>query len=43
MGILKKDKAPDNLDTLIGSKTIFEGNLLSKESICIEGTIKGKV
>ena len=43
MGILKKDKAPDNLDTLIGSKTIFEGILISNESICIEGTVKGKV
>ncbi|MBW2553089.1 MAG: polymer-forming cytoskeletal protein [Deltaproteobacteria bacterium] len=43
MGILKKDKAPDNLDTLIGSKTIFEGVLISNESICIEGTVKGKV
>ena len=43
MGILKKDKAPDNLDTLIGSKTIFEGVLISNESICREGTVKGKV
>ena len=43
MGILKKNKTPDNLDTLIGSKTIFEGTLMSNESICIEGTVKGKV
>ena len=43
MGILKKNKTPDNLDTLIGSKTIFEGILISNESICIEGTVKGKV
>lgn len=43
MGILKRDKAPDNLDTLIGSKTIFEGVLISNESICIEGTVKGKI
>ena len=43
MGILKKNKTPDNLDTLIGSKTIFEGILMSNESICIEGTVKGKV
>jgi len=43
MGILKKGKTPDNLDTLIGSKTIFEGILMSNESICIEGSIKGKV
>lgn len=43
MSILKKNKTPDNLDTLIGSKTIFEGVLISNESICIEGTVKGKV
>lgn len=43
MGILKKDKQPDSLDTIIGSKTIFEGILVSNESICIEGTVKGKV
>ncbi len=43
MSLLKKNNAPDNLDTLIGSKTIFEGVLMSNESICIEGTVKGKV
>ena len=43
MGILKKEKAPENLDTLIGHKTVFEGVLMSNESVCIEGTVKGKV
>ena len=43
MSLLKKNNTPDNLDTLIGSKTIFEGVLISNESICIEGTVKGKV
>jgi len=43
MGILKKDKPPENLDTIIGSKTVFEGVLLSNESVCIEGTVKGKI
>jgi len=43
MNLLKKNTTPDNLDTLIGSKTIFEGVLISNESICIEGTVKGKV
>jgi cytoskeletal protein CcmA (bactofilin family) len=43
MGIFKKNKTPENLDTLIGSKTVFEGILISNESICIEGTIKGNV
>ena len=43
MGIFKKGRTPDNLDTLIGGKTIFEGILMSNESICIEGSVKGKV
>ncbi len=43
MSLLKKNKTPENLDTLIGTKTIFEGILISNESICIEGTVKGKV
>ena len=43
MSLLKKDKTSGNLDTLIGSKTIFEGVLMSNESLCIEGTVKGKV
>ena len=43
MSLLKKNKPPDNLDTLIGSKTTFEGALMSNESICIEGIVKGKV
>ena len=43
MSLLKKNRTPDNLDTLIGSKTTFEGVLISNESISIEGTVKGKV
>jgi len=43
MSLLKKNTPPENVDTLIGSKTIFEGVLLSNESICIEGTVKGKI
>jgi len=43
MSLLKNNKPPDNFDTLIGSKTTFEGALMSNESICIEGTVKGKV
>ncbi len=43
MSLLKKNKTPENLDTLIGTKTIFEGILISNESICIEGTVKGKI
>lgn len=43
MGIIRKDKAQNNVDTIIGCKTIFEGILLSQEGICIEGIIKGKI
>jgi len=43
MSLFKKNKISDNLDTLIGSKTIFEGVLTSNESISIEGTVKGKI
>ena len=43
MSLFKNDRISDNLNTLIGSKTIFEGVLTSNESICIEGTVKGKV
>jgi cytoskeletal protein CcmA (bactofilin family) len=43
MSLLKKNNSLDNFGTLIGSKTIFEGVLMSNESIRIEGTVKGKV
>ncbi len=43
MSLLKNNKPPDNFDTLIGSKTTFEGALMSNQSIRIEGTVKGKV
>ena len=43
MGFIRKDKAPNSVDTIIGCKTIFEGILLSNESICIEGAVKGKI
>ena len=43
MSLFRNDRISDNLDTIIGSKTIFEGVLTSNGSICIEGTVKGKV
>ena len=43
MNLFKKDTPPANLDTIIGSKTVFEGVLLSNESVCVEGTVKGKI
>ncbi len=43
MGIFKKETDLNRLDTLVGNGTIFEGTLTSKESICVEGTVRGKV
>ena len=43
MSLLQNNKPPDNFDTLIGSKTTFEGALMSNKSIRIEGTVKGKI
>lgn len=43
MGLFKKDDDLSRLDTLIGNGTILEGTLTSRESICIEGTVRGKV
>ncbi|MCX8043829.1 MAG: polymer-forming cytoskeletal protein [Desulfobacterota bacterium] len=43
MGIFKKATDMSRLDTLIGNGTIFEGNLTSKESICVEGIVRGKI
>lgn len=43
MGIIRKDKTENHVDTIIGCKTIFEGTILSNEGICIEGTVKGRI
>jgi len=43
MGMFKKENDLSRLDTLIGNGTILEGTLTSRESICIEGTVRGKV
>ena len=43
MGLFKKEDDLSRLDTLIGNGTILEGTLTSRESICIEGTVRGKV
>jgi len=43
MGIFKKETDLNRLDTLIGNGTIFEGVLTSKESICVEGVVRGKI
>lgn len=31
------------LDTLIGNGTVFDGTLTSRESICVEGIVRGKI
>ena len=41
MALFKKDIDMNRLDTLIGSGTIIEGTITSKESVCIEGTVRG--
>ena len=41
MALFKKDVDMNRLDTLIGSGTIVEGTIISKESVCIEGTVRG--
>jgi len=43
MAMFKKEDDMNRLDTLIGNGTVFEGTLTSKESICVEGTVKGKI
>ncbi|MCP4713758.1 MAG: polymer-forming cytoskeletal protein [Deltaproteobacteria bacterium] len=43
MPLFKKEADMSRLDTLIGNGTIFEGSLTSKESICVEGLVRGKI
>ena len=43
MGIFAKENDLSRLDTLIGNGTILEGTLTSRESLCIEGTVRGKI
>jgi cytoskeletal protein CcmA (bactofilin family) len=43
MALFKKESDLNRLDTLIGNGTVFEGVLTSKESIHVEGTVRGKV
>ncbi len=42
MGILSKKANPD-VDTLIGSSTVFEGKLSATGGIKIEGTVRGTI
>jgi cytoskeletal protein CcmA (bactofilin family) len=38
----KKEKSL-SLDTLIGVNTVFEGSIYSERSVCVEGSVKGKI
>ena len=41
----RKSKIGKNLslDTLIGVNTVFEGSIYSERSVCVEGSVKGKI
>ena len=43
MGMFKKENDSNRLDTLVGNGTLFEGTLQSRESICVEGVVRGKI
>lgn len=43
MGVFKKGADANRLDTIVGPGTICEGSITSKESICVEGTVRGKI
>jgi cytoskeletal protein CcmA (bactofilin family) len=41
----RKDKKGKDLslDTLIGANTVFEGSIQSDRSVCVEGSIRGRI
>ena len=43
MGVLKRNKGLGRFDTVIGSKTVLNGSLVSEEGVCIEGVVEGTV
>jgi cytoskeletal protein CcmA (bactofilin family) len=44
MKLNKNKKGKDlSLDTLIGPNTIFEGSIQSDRSVCVEGSIRGRI
>ena len=40
---LKRKEDFDKLDTLIGHNAVLEGNLMVKEGLRVDGTVKGKI
>ena len=43
MKIKNKKEKSLSLDTLIGANTVFEGSILSERSVCVEGSIRGRI
>jgi cytoskeletal protein CcmA (bactofilin family) len=43
MKIKNRKKKSLALDTLIGANTVFEGSIQSERSVCVEGSIRGRI
>ncbi|MEE9120176.1 MAG: polymer-forming cytoskeletal protein [Syntrophobacteria bacterium] len=43
MKIKNKKEKSLSLDTLIGANTVFEGSIQSERSVCVEGSIRGRI
>jgi cytoskeletal protein CcmA (bactofilin family) len=44
MKILRKEKSNNlSLDTLIGTNTVFEGCISTEHSLCVEGSVRGRI
>jgi cytoskeletal protein CcmA (bactofilin family) len=44
MKILRKEKSNNlSLDTLIGANTVFEGCISTEHSLCVEGSVRGRI
>lgn len=43
MKIKNKKEKSLSLDTLIGTNTVFEGSIQSERSVCVEGSIRGRI
>jgi len=39
----KDGHVPDGIDTIIGKKARFKGELLTKGSVCVNGQVEGKI
>jgi cytoskeletal protein CcmA (bactofilin family) len=44
MKLLRKEKSNNlSLDTLIGANTVFEGCICTEHSLCVEGSVRGRI